>query len=190
MRGAANRLAGSGSRDEGFTLVELLIAVTMGVILLGGAVMVMTVAARSEPRLTTRSAEIEQARALMERIGRELRQGQQVSVATPGQITVTTFVKSASCGGAPASTAILCRVTYSCSAGICTRTERNPDGSGSGAAVREAEGLADDSVFTYAPSASAPAYVGIRLAFPAAPGDDSITLQDGVTLRNPIPPPA
>lgn len=180
------RLAGSRSQEQGFTLIELLIAMTMGIVLLGGAVMVMTVAARSEPRLTTRSAEIEQARALIERIGRELRQGQQVSVATSSQVSVTTFVKSASCGGAPASTAILCRVTYACAAGVCTRTERNPDGSGSGSAVREVEGLADSSVFTYAPSAAAPAYVAIRLAFPAEPGEDSITLQDGVTLRNPV----
>lgn len=176
-----------GADERGFTLVELLISVTMAVILLGGAVMVMGVAARSEPRVATRSADIERARALIERIGRELRQGQQVSVATSSQITATTLVKSASCGGAPAAVAILCQVTYACGSGICTRTERNPNGSGSGSAVREVEGLASNAVFTYTPSPSVPEYIGIQLVFPAASGEDSITLQDGVAIRNSLP---
>ena len=46
-------------------------------------------------------------------------------------------------------------------------------------------GLADNNVFTFSPRVPGQAYVTVRLAFPAANGDDAITLEDGVALRNP-----
>ena len=170
--------------EGGFTLTELLIAVAMGIIVLGGAAMVMMVAARSQPRLTERTAEVEKGRALVERISRELRQGEAVVSGTASTLAIDTYVKSASCGGAPASTAILCRVTYNCTSGICTRIEQ-AIGGGGGVAVREVEGLNDTNVFTYAPSVATASYVGIRLSFGGG-GTEEITLQDGVTLRNPV----
>jgi type II secretory pathway pseudopilin PulG len=170
--------------ERGFTLPELLIAASMGIVVLGGAAMVMMVAARSQPRLTERTADVERGRALIERISRELRQGEAVTNATASQLSIDTYVKSASCGGAAASTSILCRVTYTCSAGVCTRLEQSIGGGG-GVAVREVEGLSDTNVFTYTPSAAAASYVGIRLSF-GGNGIEAVTLQDGVTLRNPV----
>ena len=46
-------------------------------------------------------------------------------------------------------------------------------------------GLTTNQVFTFSPQTPGQAYVGIRLEFPASNGDDAITLQDGVALRNP-----
>jgi len=47
-------------------------------------------------------------------------------------------------------------------------------------------GLSSSNVFAYtAPTSTAPAYVGVTLAFPAKDGSDAITLADGAALRNP-----
>jgi Tfp pilus assembly protein PilW len=175
-------------RDEGVTLVELLLVAVLGVLVLGIGVMLLILAVRAEPRLSERAASIQQGRALMERLTREVRQGATVSVATPERLVFATFVKRASCGGPTAATAIQCQVEYSCTSGACSRTERNTNGTGGGAPVQLVEGLLSSSVFTYTPSATSPEYVRVRLAYPATDEqgetEDAVTLEDGVNLRN------
>ena len=39
-------------------------------------------------------------------------------------------------------------------------------------------------MFGYSPNSTNPDYVSMRLVFPAAGGDDAVTLDDGVDLRN------
>ena len=67
--------------------------------------------------------------------------------------------RHATCGGAPPTTAILCRVTYSCGGASCTRTERNPDGSGAPATEAVVRGIQRPAVFTYSPRPRTPTYV-------------------------------
>jgi type II secretory pathway pseudopilin PulG len=178
--------------EHGYTLIELLVAALLGLAIVGAAVPLFISGIRSEPRVSSRAADVQQARTTMERITREVRQGWSLPTATASELSILTYVKATSCGGESGSTAIACRVTYSCSAGTCTRMVRNPDGSGSAPATPVVTGLADMPVFTYAPDATTPTYVGITLGFPAGDDEDSITLEDGVTLRNPNPeaPPA
>jgi Tfp pilus assembly protein PilW len=176
--------------DAGYTLPELLIATAMTLVLLGGALTVMVTGVRSEPRVSERSGEIQQARVLMERVTRELRQGATVLEATTGHLRLITYVNSETCGGVAASTARSCMVTYDCVGGTCTRVESDAEGTASGPPTVETTGLSADPVFSYLPSAASARYVGITFEFPAADGDDAITLSDGVTLRNPAPPPA
>jgi prepilin-type N-terminal cleavage/methylation domain-containing protein len=176
--------------DAGFTLPELLIATAAALVLLGGALTVTVTGVRSEPRASERSAEIQQARVLMDRVTRELRQGATVLEATTGHLRLITYVSSETCGGVAATTARSCMVTYDCAAGTCTRVESDAEGTASGPPTVETTGLSADPVFSYLPSAASARYVGITFEFPAADGDDAITLTDGVTLRNPAPPPA
>jgi prepilin-type N-terminal cleavage/methylation domain-containing protein len=180
---------GRARGDAGFTLPELLISTAAALVLLGGALTVTVAGVRSEPRASERSAEIQQARVLMDRVTRELRQGATVLEATTGHLRLITYVSSETCGGVAASTARSCMVTYDCAAGTCTRIESDAEGTTSGPPTVETTGLSVDPVFTYLPSAASARYVGITFEFPAADGDDSITLSDGVTLRNPAPPP-
>ncbi len=180
LKSGARRLA---REEDGFTLVELLVASVLGLIVVGAAVMMFTAGIKSEPRAASRSAQIQQARTTMERVTRELRQGSSVPTATTSQLSILTWVKSATCGGASSTTAIQCQVTYTCT-GACMRTERNPDGTGSGPAEQVVSGLSGSPVFSYTPSAAEPAHVGVTLQFPAGGGEDAISLQDGVTLRN------
>lgn len=180
-------------RDErGFALTELLIGTLLALALIGSAVGLFVTSVRSQPRTSDRAGDIGDARVFAESLSRELRQGVTVAIASPSQLEIVTYVKRASCGGTTAGSAIACQVTYTCSSGACTRVAANVDGSAPGPAVQVVAGLADENVFSYSPDAVAPTYVGIRLAIEAAPGEDAITLEDGVALRNPAPeaPPA
>ena len=171
---------------DGFTLPELLVALLLGLVVIGAGVTVVTASLNNQPRLTSRTDRIQEARTTMERITRELRQGSSVPSATSSQLEIVTYVDSATCGGAHATTAIQCRVTYTCATGTCTRTEAKPDGTSPGSAVQVVSGLASSNVFAYTPPAgSAPGYVNVTLSFPAQGGDDAITLNDGAALRNP-----
>ena len=72
---------------------------------------------RSEPRVAEKAGEIQEARVAMERMTREIRQGDSVVSATGTQFSLITNVNSATCGGANSTEARLCRVTYACSGG-------------------------------------------------------------------------
>jgi prepilin-type N-terminal cleavage/methylation domain-containing protein len=176
-----------GRSDDGFTLVEMLVATTLALIIIGAAVQVFTASLRSEPRERSRAAKIQGARTAIDRITRELRQGSSVPVATSSQLSIVTYVNAATCGGTASTTSIPCRVTYTCTGTVCTRSVASPNGSGGGAAVQFASGLSSPNVFSYSPSAANPSFVGVTLAFPAGNGDDAVTLDDGVALRNRAP---
>lgn len=176
MRGltprATERLAG----DEGFTLTELLVAMTIGLVVMGAGVMMFTAAIGSQPKQSARLAKVQDARTTSERIVRELRQGRAAPTATSSQLSIETY-----CGGAASP----CLVTYNCTAGACTRVEEaQVDGADPGPTTTVVSGLSNAIVFTYSPSSSAPTWVGITLQFPAEGGDDAITVEDGAALRN------
>jgi len=174
------------TEERGFTLPELLVATVLGLLVIGAAVTAFTGAIQSQPRVSSQAAAIQQARTTMERITRELRQGSSVPSASASQLSIVTYVHSATCGGGASNTSISCRVSYSCASGTCTRAEANPDGTSPGPAVQVVTGLSSSNVFVYTPPTStAPAYVGVTLAFPAKGGTDAITLSDGSALRNP-----
>ena len=109
--------------------------------MLGAAVMLLTASLNSQPEVSERAGEIQRARTVMEQITREVRQGSQVFVGSATQLTLITYVDKASCGGETATTAIQCRVDYTCASGSCTRTESQPNGTGGGAGVEVVAGL-------------------------------------------------
>jgi Tfp pilus assembly protein PilW len=170
--------------ERGLTLIELLVATSLGFVVIGAALTMFVGAIHSQPRDTSKIAALQQARITADRITRELRQGLEV-VPTPSatQLAVVTYVKAATCGGASASTSIPCRVTYTCSGTTCTRVVAQPNGSAPGPAVTVATGLSSSSVFTYSPSTTDPSYVGVSFAVTGS--GQPFTLRDGVTLRNP-----
>jgi hypothetical protein len=179
-------------RDErGLTLVELLWVATLTIVLLGTMGMLVIVAARQQPRISDRAASIQEGRALVERFTRELREGvlvEQSPAPSASQITFRTYVRSTACGEStqlpPNEPSIQCRVTYSCSAGACSRAENTLDEPATDEPVQIVVGLASSEVFTYAPSVTDTESVGVRLVFPAEGGDDAITISDGASLRN------
>jgi Tfp pilus assembly protein PilW len=185
------RIATRAVREEGgFTLVEMLVGAMIGLALIGSSVALFTVGIQSEPKAASRTAQIQEARTFAESLAREVRQGWGVPTATASQLSVITYVKRAACASTAAGPSIPCRVTYSCASGSCDRYVANPDGSGAGPSVRVVDGLASSNVFSYSPTATAPTFIGFRLAFSATGTEDAITVEDGVALRNESPPDA
>jgi len=178
--------------DGGFTLTELLVAVSLMLVIVAAAMGLLVTSNNSQPRITDRASALQQGRVLTERITRELRQGIGVPIApTASTLSILTYVGHSACGSSQLGAARQCRVTYSCATnGTCTRTERNPNGTGTAPAVRVAEGLRSNAVFSYQPTAQSPSFVGIRLEYPADGGEESVTIGDGAALRNlPVPTP-
>lgn len=170
------------------TLVEMLVAVSILLVVLGGAGAVIVIAAQNSPRVAERSADIRAGMILQERVGREVRQGYRILNGTPSSMDLYTFRRVAACGTdtpiAATAPAIACRVSYSCStAGVCMRSETDPAGSLAPQVEQVATGLLSDQVFTYSPSASAPEYITMRLSY-RGESDDNVTLEDGFELRN------
>ena len=179
-------------RQEGVTLIELLVAIGMLVAIIGIAMPVMVQALQTEPQISSRAAQIGEARALTERVTRELRQTYAVDAATTNSISFRTYVRRSTCGATgsldPSTPAIQCQVTYTCTSGACARTEGDPGGAaGGGTTVTMVEGLSSDAIFTYLPNTDDPEYVEIRFEFPAEGNEDAITVEDGTDLRNVIP---
>ncbi len=173
------------SDEGGYTLPEMLMAILILLLMLGAVVQLTSVVSRSEPELRGRAAQIQQARTLMERLSRELRQSYAVRGVEPTSLTFDTWVRREVCGGDPSTStapAIRCAVTYACTVTACSRGEGQP-GTAPAATVTLADGLDNTTPFTASP-AEDPDYIGITLLLPAAGGDDAITLTDGVTLRN------
>jgi prepilin-type N-terminal cleavage/methylation domain-containing protein len=181
--------------EDGFSLPELLVAISLTVLVAALGMGLLTVSLSAEPKVRERAGDIQEARTMIERIGRELRQAQTVATASAGQLAFVTYVRASNCstttGG---STSILCRVTYTC-ASSCTRTVANPDGTGAAPVETLVEGLTGDPAFTYqsayasvpcpgAASSTNPAYVCIEISFPGEDGEEAVTLSDGIGLRN------
>lgn len=176
-------------RDErGFTLAELLVAISMLFVVLAAAVPVLVSSVKNEPRLRERAAKIQQARTLMEQLGRDLRSGYVIDSPGASTLVFRTYVHQTSCNGSPSSTAptILCRITYSCAAGSCTRQVADTSGSPAGTLRTLVSGLSGSSIFSYATPTGgiSPEYVQASLVYPAQSGDDALTLTDGFSFRN------
>lgn len=174
--------------ESGLTLAELLVAMTLGIVVLGGVMILLIGAMRSQPRLEKQSTNIQIARFVLERMTRELRNGLVVDNATASSISFQTYVRHTTCGGSTMSASTVaatkCEVTYACSGTSCTRTEAAP-GVYTGTAVTIFSGLNNStSVFSYKPSSTLPTYVEVTLRVPDPSGSGSLTVSDGASLRN------
>jgi Tfp pilus assembly protein PilW len=187
MRRALGRRLSAG--ESGFTLVELLVGATMGVIVMGAVGTLLISAMKAQPKISKRSQNISTARWVLDRFTHEIRNGIAVSPgkASASEVSFRTYVRSSTCagGGTPASgtPAIECQVTYKCTTTTCSRIQAAP-GTYTGTATPVITGLGSSSVFSYSPSSTAPTYIGITLHFPNPDGGGDLTVSDGASLRN------
>jgi hypothetical protein len=178
--------------ERGVSMVELLVFTMMLLVVLSAGMALLIVAVKSQPRVSDRNFAIQQGRVLQERFARELRQSSRVEQSpapTSQSITFDTYVRRTQCGGPPetdpAKPAIACKVAYTCTTGACARTEAPLTGQpGTTTTERLVSGLSSSAVFGYLPDSANADYVTMRLVFPAEGGDDAVTLEDGVDLRN------
>jgi type II secretory pathway pseudopilin PulG len=178
--------------ERGVSIAELLVFMVMLLFVLAAAMTLLIVAVKSQPRISDRNFAIQDGRVLQERFARELRQSSRVEQApapTSSSITFDTYLRRTQCGGTletdPTKPAIACKLTYTCTAGACGRTEAPlPGQPGTTTTQQLVSGLSSSAVFGYSPDSTNPDYVTMRLVFPAEGGDDAVTLEDGVDLRN------
>jgi type II secretory pathway pseudopilin PulG len=180
------RLRAAG-REDGFTLIEMLVAMSMGVVVMGGVVILLIGAMRSQPRLDKQATNIQTARYALERMTREIRSGIVVDKYTSSSISFQTYVRHTTCGGstmaASSVSATKCEVTYTCSGTSCTRIEAAPNVY-TGTAVTIFSGINNpSSVFNWSPS-TVPTYIGVTLKVPDPEGSGALTVSDGASLRN------
>jgi prepilin-type N-terminal cleavage/methylation domain-containing protein len=198
-RAARGRLGRLGDED-GFTLVELLVASAMGVVLLGAVGALVLGALHRQPEISERSANVQTARWVMERLTREIRNGVAVDSATASSVSFRTYVRRTACGGSvptdPNAEAIVCEVTYTCTTTSCSRIEAAP-GVYTGTPTTIFSGINSSDVFCYVPStnpdpltcgpaasAAEATFVGVNLRIPNPSGPSALTASDGASLRN------
>lgn len=197
-RGALDRLR---REEEGLTLIELIVASMMSVILLAAISSMVIGAMRAQPDIGERNQDVSSARWVLERMTREIRNGIRIDEVSASKMSLLTYVRRTSCGGAvstsPATPAIKCQVTYQCTTTACTRLEA-ADGVMTGTAKTVFSGINSSQVFCYVPSLEADplvcgtakaksgtTYVGIRLRMPNPSGSGTaLTVSDGASLRN------
>jgi len=126
-----------------------------------------------------------------------------VESGSSSQVMMKVRLRRVACGGAPqtnpSAEPIECKVSYSCSGSLCTRTERTISGTPVGTTAIALSGIGSTNVFCFVPSAEAdptrcgplqegagakPAtYIGVNLQVPDPEGPGLLTISDGATLR-------
>lgn len=187
--------------EVGMTLIEMLVALVMGLVVVGGATTLMISAVRKQPEQQAQAQSISTARFELERMTREIRNGTSVDpdTATASSVSFAARVRRATCGGGlPASAAIPsieCEIVYSCASESCTRTEREVGKTG-GTVSTIVTGIDSAEVFCFVPSSNtdptecgpaksgtAPTYVGVTLRIPNPSERGNLTISDGASLR-------
>lgn len=164
-------------------LVELLTAAVLSVALVGTFGYLILTAGSNQPEISDRAADIQEARVVVERMTREIREGYVVlGTPTSSELSFNTF-SGPQCGTASGS-GDACRVTYTCTSGTCRRVEAATGGGGAGPPETLVTGLASNNVFTYAVGPSGDAHIDVRLIYPGEETAESVTISDGAELRN------
>jgi type II secretory pathway pseudopilin PulG len=200
MRALLRSRLGRVDDEAGMTLIELLVAMIMGVIVVGGATTMLISAVRAQPQQQEQAQSISTARFELERMTREIRSGTSVTVASANSVSFVARVRRTTCGGTlPTSTStpsIQCQIVYSCTTTSCTRVEREVGSTSGGAPTTIVTDIDSSSVFCFVPSANAdptecgpakggtaPTYIGLTLSIPNPRGSGHLTISDGASLR-------
>jgi len=179
--------------EEGFTLVELLVAASLGAVVMSAVAMLVISAVKGQPQISRQSQNITTARWVLDRLTHEIRNGVVVTKAQPNAVTFQAYVRRSTCGGSgvPPSTtpAIRCYVTYSCTTTTCFRSE-SASAVSAGTQKEIFSGIDSSQVFTYVPAIteSSPVsnvtYVKATLTLPDPDGVGGLTVSNGASLRN------
>jgi len=175
----------SDRREDGYTLVELLVGITLMLLVLAAGFTLLQIVVRTEPAIQSANSSIQEGQIAAERMARELRLTYNVNSASADSLSVDTYLqRGTSCsvtGGT--ETARQCRVVYACTSTSCTRTVSEVDGTGAQTST-VVTGLTSASVFTYSPSSTDPTTISLTLSLSGEGSGDAITVSDGVALRN------
>jgi type IV pilus assembly protein PilW len=201
MRGRLRTRMGVLDGEAGMTLIELLVAMIMGIIVVGGATAMLISAVRDQPQQSKQAENVSTARFELERLTREIRNGVKVtSSSSSAKVSFVARLRRTTCGGAvptnPSTPARECQVTYTCGTTSCSRVEGEL-GKETGTVTTVVTGINSSEVFCFVPSSNAdptvcgpakpgttPTYVGVTLRVPNPSGSGLLTVSDGASLRS------
>lgn len=187
--------------EAGMTLIEILVAMIMGLIVVGGATAMLISAVRAQPKQQKQAENVDTARFELERMTREIRNGISVTSSAPNSVSFVARVRRTSCGGSvptnQSTPAIQCQIAYSCTTTACTRTEREVGATSGGVVSTIVTGINSAEVFCFVPSSNpdptecgpaqaskSPTYIGITLRVPNPSGPGLLTVSDGASMRS------
>lgn len=188
MAPARTSLPPRSRREDGFTLVELLVAMAMSLVIGAGALALLDIAEPLSDRELQREVAVAEGRSGLERMIRDIRNADLVNATSATLIDVNTRTPL----GAQ-------RVVYQCNSAFQTVTYRQcvrytgpVGGSVSNGVVvveRLINGTTSQPVFTYVPTRINPRVVRIQVVLPASGGPapgymHRIVLRDAAFLRN------
>ena len=170
--------------ERGFTIIELLVGMTVLVVVMLATLTVLDDSTRIAARDNDRSQAIRDAQVGIDRMVRELRHTRLVNSATPQVLDVNVVRRG-----------VDTRVVFNCSTAVpgaaglrrCTRT---PAGGTAELLVDRVRDIgADSSAFAYTPAAATARHVTIRLGLVVDAGkqggyQQNVVLTDGTALRN------
>lgn len=187
-------------RDQrGYTLVELLVAMSLTVVVLAGIVTMLVLAARVQARDSRYAYAQDDARTGLDRMVNEIRQAVSVVASGPNFVDMNVYLNS---GGEPQEY----QVYYECdipqpgtSYNECVRVQAAVGASlpslstGDPVITNLENGTATEPVFTWAPSPVAPYYMTATIDVPASDGGNTtlgmgfthtVAISDGALMRN------
>lgn len=187
--------------EAGMTLIEILVALIMGLVVVGGATAMLISAVRAQPKQQKQAENVDTARFELERMTREIRNGVSVTSSAPNSVSFVAQVRRTTCGGSvPTSEsahAIQCQIVYSCTTTSCSRTERAVGATSGGVVSTIVTGINSSEVFCFVPSSNpdptecgpaqtskSPTYIGITLRVPNPSGPGLLTVSDGASMRS------
>ena len=185
------RLRAAAAREDGFSVMELVMVSTLGIILLFTVLLFLEQGARSQTRTAARVDNLTQQRVGFAFMAGELRQAQTFYMV-PSNATTSSVVEFDTYVRAGSTYSTLRRVKYDCSASSrCTRAEGPPGTTlAAGTTAKPVIDKVTSAVFTPQAYASGgfPGHVAIAVEVNAKPAGGTtavpIPLQDGVALRN------
>jgi Tfp pilus assembly protein PilW len=201
MRARLRRRLRVYDSEAGMTLIEILVALIMGLIVVGGATAMLISAVRDQPKQQKQAESVDTARFELERMTREIRNGVSVTSSAPNGVSFVARVRRVTCGGAvstsQSSPAIQCQIVYSCTTTACTRTERAVGATSGGVVSTIVTGINSSEVFCFVPSVNpdptecgpaqaskSPTYIGVTLRVPNPSGPGLLTVSDGASMRS------
>jgi hypothetical protein len=185
------RMAAHGP-ESGLTLVELIIAATMSVVIVGAATAMLITALQRQGQVTQGADQVGDARTAVEKMVTQVRQGvvgtaSVTNTATTSTLQMETYVDTR-CGTTSVSTGTKCKVVFQCASEICSRTT----GTGTTSTERIVSGVKNaSSVFEpvtgpspCVASAEVVNFVEVRLELKTRKGNGVTRIQDGAGLRS------
>lgn len=164
------------------TLIELLVAMPLALLLLFAALNALDVTAKSQSTTTKRTQAVDQARVGLDRMVREVREADSLTLVNSQVVQIVTPVRPVT--GPSSYAGNLRLVRYDCTGGKCTRYEGPKTGPVATTGTVLVTDVANADVFTPSPDIVNPTFLGFKLRVSVKGQSNPINVTDGVNLRN------